>query len=790
MQLAFGSAMVTSLVIGLVSYRGMIASLENDQRVRHTHEAVEHLQELRFAMESIESSYRGFALNRDESYFESYRASILSAKQEEAALHNLTLDNPTQQQSIRELEGLVEQKIGYGELVIRVRRAQSLDAAAHITQSELDQQVMEELYAIIRELQKEDLRLLTSRNADAERQSGKTRIILVFGTLLGLTITTAAGCSALRDSSRSRLAAQALRDSEEKYRRLLEAAPDAMVVIDPGGNIVLVNLQAERHFGYSRDELLGKNVSTIIPEGFAERLISDALRSAEAVLAQQIGTGIELTGQRKNGNGFPIEIMLSPLASAEGTMVTVAIRDITVRKRTDETLRNSEERFRLIAEMIDEVFWIADSHFAKVYYISPGYERVWGRTQASLYANPRSFLEPVHPQDLERTLLRFEIMKSGKAFDHEYRIVRPDGVILWIWNHGFPISNEKGEVLRYVGVAMDITERKRAEERLHEYEKAVESLDEMILVVDRDYQYVIANRAYLNYRSITREQLAGHAVSDFLDNKVFEEVIKKRMDECFQGKPVNYELRVKFLDLGERDLAISYFPIESPAGVDHIVCVMTDITKRKRTEETLRESEERFRQIAETIDEVFWVSDPEIITIAYINPSYQRVWGRTQASLYENPRSFIEAVHPEDRERVIRDLETMKTGQFLEHEYRYVGVAQDITQRKRAEAEHIRLMTAIEQAAESVVVTDAEGGIEYVNPAFSAMTGYRGEEVLGKNTRILKSGKQDAAFYASMWATILAGQVWRGEMINRRKDGGFGNGLWNRQAERRQYLGL
>ena len=217
---------------------------------------------------------------------------------------------------------------------------------------------------------------------------------------------------------------------------------------------------------------------------------------------------------------------------------------------------------------------------------------------------------------------------------------------------------------------------------------------------------------------------------------------------------------------------------------------MTDITKRKRTEETLRESEERFRQIAETIDEVFWVSDPEIITIAYINPSYQRVWGRTQASLYENPRSFIEAVHPEDRERVIRDLETMKTGQFLEHEYRYVGVAQDITQRKRAEAEHIRLMTAIEQAAESVVVTDAEGGIEYVNPAFSAMTGYRGEGVLGKNTRILKSGKQDAAFYASMWATILAGQVWRGEMINRRKDGGFGNGLWNRQAERRQYLGL
>jgi PAS domain S-box-containing protein len=125
----------------------------------------------------------------------------------------------------------------------------------------------------------------------------------------------------------------------EKFRAFLESAPDAMVVVNQGGEIVLLNRQAERQFGYRRDELLGKNVKNIISEGFAERLIADALRSAEDALAQEIGTGIELIGRRKDGSDFPIEIMLSPLKSAEGTLVTAGIRDISARQRAEEEIR-------------------------------------------------------------------------------------------------------------------------------------------------------------------------------------------------------------------------------------------------------------------------------------------------------------------------------------------------------------------------------------------------------------------------------------------------------------------
>jgi PAS domain S-box-containing protein len=128
------------------------------------------------------------------------------------------------------------------------------------------------------------------------------------------------------------------KESETRYRGLLEAAPDAMVVVNVAGEIVLLNVRAEKEFGYSRDELLGQKVKNIIPEGFAERIIADGTRSAAEALAQQISTGIELIGRRKDGSEFPIELMLSPLESAEGILVTAAIRDISVRKNADEHL--------------------------------------------------------------------------------------------------------------------------------------------------------------------------------------------------------------------------------------------------------------------------------------------------------------------------------------------------------------------------------------------------------------------------------------------------------------------
>jgi PAS domain S-box-containing protein len=165
--------------------------------------------------------------------------------------------------------------------------------------------------------------------------------------------------AAIRDITVRRSADRHLVQMEARYRGLMEAAPDAMVVVNERGEIVLLNARAENQFGYRRNELLGQNVKSLIPEGFAERLIADGARTPTEALAQQIGTGIELCGQRKDGSRFPIEIMLSPLESGEGMLVTAAIRDIAIRKAADAHLVEKVQELNRSNEELEQFAYVA-----------------------------------------------------------------------------------------------------------------------------------------------------------------------------------------------------------------------------------------------------------------------------------------------------------------------------------------------------------------------------------------------------------------------------------------------
>ena len=168
-----------------------------------------------------------------------------------------------------------------------------------------------------------------------------------------------------------------------------------------------------------------------------------------------------------------VSLSIFPIFDPTGKPVGAATiaRDITKNKRAEEALRRSEERFKLIEENIDEVFWISDPDISEITYISPAYERVWGRTRKSLLENPKSFIEGIHPDDRERVLSDLELQKVGKPFDHEYRVIHADGSTRWIWDRGFPIRDDAGRLTHYAGVAQDITERRRLEGQFRQAQK-------------------------------------------------------------------------------------------------------------------------------------------------------------------------------------------------------------------------------------------------------------------------------------------------------------------------------
>ena len=175
------------------------------------------------------------------------------------------------------------------------------------------------------------------------------------------------------------------------------------------------------------------------------------------------------------GKGLPIEQVPVETVDEVGNLASAFNAMVVARGQAEESLRQSEQRFRLIAETIQEAFWISDVETRTMVYVSPGYERVWGRSTESLYENPWSFFEAVHEEDRDRVLTALERKKLGQLYEAEYRILRPDGSLRLIWDRGYPVRDGAGQVACYVGVAQDITDRRGMEEKIRAYQRDLRS---------------------------------------------------------------------------------------------------------------------------------------------------------------------------------------------------------------------------------------------------------------------------------------------------------------------------
>jgi PAS domain S-box-containing protein len=427
------------------------------------------------------------------------------------------------------------------------------------------------------------------------------------------------------DSSVLRASLEESKESAAKYRGLLEAAPDAMVVVDGAGEIVLLNLQAEKQFGYSRDELVGQKVTNIIPEGFAERLIADGLRSTEAALAHVMGSGIELVARRKDGSEFPIEIMLSLLRGDEGILVTAAIRDISVRKAAEGELRESEDRFRYSFEhsIVAKSMTLPSGQMD----VNDAFLAMIGYTRAEM-AEAATWQQISHPDDIARTNEVVASMLSGECDSarFEKRYLHKNGSVIWADVSTSLRRGSDGLPRYFMTSVLDITERRRVQEELRASNESLRQFFDAdiigTLVARPDGTIVEANDYFLRLIGRTREQFDRGEI-DWRSITPPEQVqLTERSIGDMQaiGRGKTYEKEYMRPDGTRVQTLVTAGAM--PGTTDQGAAFVVDISDRKHAEQELRILE----QAMQSQTSGFVLTDLQGI-LTRVNPAFLRLWG-------------------------------------------------------------------------------------------------------------------------------------------------------------------
>jgi PAS domain S-box-containing protein len=481
----------------------------------------------------------------------------------------------------------------------------------------------------------------------------------------------------------------------------------------------------------------------------------------------------------------------------------LSVRHAVDKRVAEETLRSTEAKLRALVEQVPAIVYTESAADRSLLYVSPQIESLSGYPPADWLGKHGLRAKVIHPEDL--ALVEVEANRShasGEKFQVEYRLVNQNGALAWVRDEAVLIRDEAGQPIFWQGVMHDITDRKLAEERLaaseEEYRSLFENIPDGVYRTTADGKFLSVNPALVRMFGYESEaELKQKTAIDLYaapeDRQAFLKFAER--NSVVNGMEVRMLRKDGQIVYGLDNARVRRNP---DGSILFIEGNLTDITARKNAEEELRKSEIRFRRLIENAPGAITLLGPDG-TFRFISASTQKIMGYTPVELLgANPLVYT---HPDDLPALLALLQELislpgavRTCQYrmlhqdgswrwldstisnLLHEPGIEALAfnfQDVTDRKQAE-ELLRLQaSALNAADNAIVITDQAGVVQWVNPAFSLLTGYEAGEVARQSLHILKSGVQSGVFYENLWQTILSGKTWRSELVNRRRDGTF-----------------